>query len=138
MRHARRREEPRIRRGPRKKLRAALLYSLERQGTDQWLDRLRAENPEAAAFLPRSEEPKTFQQAPFHGLYWRAWSCLRFDRPYGAFGGEGRIYFSAIRDYAQAYGIAGEAFETLRFVIEQLDDEWLAHVARKSAEENQQ
>lgn len=69
---------------------------------------------------------------PWHGLYWEAWSALRFDRTYGAFGGETPVSYNSISQYARDHGIRGDAFVTFRKLFAAVDDEWLAHVAKKA------
>lgn len=54
---------------------------------------------------------------------------LRFDRQYGAFGGETPISFMALDGYARRYGIEGEAFERFLAFLTALDDEWLEYVS---------
>lgn len=101
---------------------------LERKGTDDWLSRLRAEEPDAAAAF---EEPEAFlgvDRQPFHDLYWRAWSEIRFDRQYGAFGGESRLSYMVIRQYAADHHITGESFQLFRAAMRGLDEEWLKFV----------
>ena len=62
----------------------------------------------------------------------RAWERLKFDRQYGAFGGEGPISFVALDTYARRYGIEGEAFDRFLTFMTQLDDEWLEYAARNN------
>lgn len=59
---------------------------------------------------------------------------LRFDRQYGAFGGETPISFMALNGYARRYGIEGEAFERFLAFLTALDDEWLEYVNVKQEE----
>ncbi|NEV75464.1 hypothetical protein DYI24_00010 [Rhodopseudomonas sp. BR0C11] len=66
------------------------------------------------------------------GTVWRAWHALRFDRHYGAFGGQTQISFLAIDRYAARYGISGTEFETFFALICAMDDEYLQHVAREA------
>jgi hypothetical protein len=67
-------------------------------------------------------------------VYWRAWHALRFDRQYGAFGGETPISFASVDAYARRYKIDGVAFETFYALIGAMDDEYLQHVARVAEE----
>lgn len=69
----------------------------------------------------------------WHGFYWRAWACLKGDRQYGAFGGEGPMSFIAIERYARRYCIDGVDFETFLHLMMALDAEWLEFVAREAA-----
>lgn len=95
---------------------------------------MRKEDPAAAALIPEPVLPDGIDPQPYHQIYWRAWNRVRFDRQYGAFGGESRISFLALDAYAARYGIHGAAFDDLVTVIEALDAEWLAYVAEKTAE----
>ncbi|WP_421522350.1 phage tail assembly chaperone [Ochrobactrum quorumnocens] len=58
----------------------------------------------------------------------RAWHFLRYDRQYGAMGGESPISFLAMDCYARRYGIDGVFFDTFRALISALDAEWLDHL----------
>lgn len=72
------------------------------------------------------------------GPYWRAWRALRFDRPYGALGGEGPISFLAIDAYARRYGFEGRDFEMLAILIGAMDAEYLKWVGEKAKQEQEQ
>jgi hypothetical protein len=74
-------------------------------------------------------EEQAFEPAPWHQLYWRAFEALRFDRQYGAFGGEAPISYQAISRYADDHGIGGEDIHLFRRFIVAIDLEWLEHVA---------
>jgi hypothetical protein len=74
--------------------------------------------------------PKDTVVPAWAGTVWRAWHALRFDRQYGAFGGESQISFTAIDRYATRYGISGTAFESFMALLCAMDDEYLQHVAR--------
>jgi hypothetical protein len=54
---------------------------------------------------------------------------LRFDRQYGAMGGETPIGFMALDTYARRYGIEGEAFERFLAFMTAIDDEWLDYLS---------
>ncbi len=64
-------------------------------------------------------------------MYWRAWHTLRYDRQYGAFGGETPIAFLSLDAYARRYDIQGVEFETFLALVGAMDDEYLEHVARR-------
>lgn len=64
-------------------------------------------------------------------MYFRAWRFLRFDRQYGALGGESPISFIAIDTYGRRYGFQGEDFDILRTAVAALDREWLDFVAEQ-------
>lgn len=87
---------------------------------------------EAVPRRPREAEPEIW-----HEFYRRAWDALRFDRQYGAMGGETPISFVALDAYARRYGIEGEAFDRFHQFMTAIDGAWLDHVAEraKAAEE---
>ncbi len=66
-----------------KKLRSAFRWRLTQEGQSDWLQRLADENPEEAEFIGVPELPDDAEVEPWHGLYFRAWEALRFDRFYG-------------------------------------------------------
>lgn len=72
-----------------------------------------------------------FDPEPWHRLYWEAWEALRFDRFYGARGGEGPIPYMAIRAYAEDHDITGDDFRLFRTFMSMIDTEWLKHVAAR-------
>ncbi len=71
-----------------------------------------------------------FEAEAWHGLYWEAWDVLRFDRQYGAFGGQMPIPYQVISSYAADHGIAGEDFWLFRMFMTAIDAEWLKHIAK--------
>lgn len=75
------------------------------------------------------ERPEEAEPADWHPLYWRAWAALRYDRPYGAMGGEGPVPYAAISGYAKDHGIAGNDFRTFHILFAAIDAEWLDYVA---------
>src|SRR5690606_24796255 len=90
---------------------------------------------DAEEWVIRAAYPEgKFEYEPelWHGLYWQAWEALRFDRFYGAFGGEGSISYMAIRAYAQDNGIVGDDFRRFHTFMTIIDMEWLKHAARKA------
>ncbi|WP_425280343.1 hypothetical protein [Mesorhizobium japonicum] len=56
---------------------------------------------------------------------------MRFDRFYGAMGGEGPIPYMVIRAYANDHGISGDDFKLFRAFLKILDDAWLLHVVKR-------
>jgi hypothetical protein len=125
-------------RGRRKKLRAALRYDLERRGeTNQFLADLIEEEPDAAAALGLSAEalvrPPEAEWPAWSGSARRAWETLRNDRHFGAMGGMGGIFYTALSRYAEDHGIAGDAFMTLHTFVTALDAEYLAFEAERAA-----
>lgn len=67
----------------------------------------------------------------WHQLYWDAWEAIRYDRVYGAFGGELPVSFQAISRYCADHHITGQNFATFRTLFAVLDDEWLIEVAKR-------
>lgn len=66
------------------------------------------------------------------GLYFRAFETLRFDRQYGAMGGESPLSYLAIRAYAADHGVVGGDFVIFHTLIAAVDAEWLEHVASQT------
>lgn len=127
----RRQEKGRVRKGCVKKLAAAFRYNLERKGRDSWLAKLADEHPLEVRKQDLPTRPDEAREEPWHGFYWQAWDALRFDRQYGAMGGQMPISFMAFDAYARRYGIKGEAFDRFRVFMGVIDAEWLAHVAKE-------
>ncbi|MCW2195033.1 hypothetical protein AB7M45_007806 [Bradyrhizobium elkanii] len=71
------------------------------------------------------------------GTYWRAWHALRFDRQYGAMGGQSPITFLSIDTYARRYDIRGVEFETFLAFVSAMDEEFLEHVQREADREKE-
>jgi hypothetical protein len=121
-----------VRRGRNKKLRSAFRWQIGRKAPEQeeWVKELIKAYP-GEKWLERAvAEPEAW-----HAFYLRAWSVLRFDRQYGAFGGETPISFMALDGYARRYGIEGEAFERFLAFMTALDDEWLEYRAQSEKSE---
>lgn len=74
---------------------------------------------------PDDSEPKDW-----HGLYVRAWEALRFDRQYGAMGGETPLSYAVLRRYADVEGIGSDDWPIFRQFMTAIDDEWLQHLER--------
>lgn len=74
--------------------------------------------------MPDEAEPQ-----PWFDLYWHAWDALRFDRHYGAMGGEMPIPYQAISSFARDRGLSGDDFWTFHRLLTAIDAEWLDHVA---------
>lgn len=68
---------------------------------------------------------------PWHDLYWRAWDALRYDRPYGAMGGEMPISYVALSRYGRDNEIAGEDFGLFLRFMGAVDGEWLKRQAER-------
>lgn len=81
--------------------------------------------------IPEPEPLDDISEEPWHRFYFRAWRVLRFDRQYGALGGESPISFMAISEYGRRYRIEGEDFDLLLDMVAALDREWLDFVAEQ-------
>lgn len=90
--------------------------------------RLAEEYPDEIDLPERDDEPVS---EPWHALYWRAFDALRFDRQYGALGGETPISYLAISRYAEDQGIGPDDIHLFRTFLAAVDAEWLAHVAEE-------
>ncbi|WP_139108371.1 MULTISPECIES: hypothetical protein [unclassified Ensifer] len=117
--------EHRIYGDDRKKVRASFRWRLTQEGQSEWLRKLAHDNPGEADFIEVPEQPADAKIEPWHGLYFRAWEALRFDRFYGAFGGEGPISYTAISRYAADHGIGGDHFGDFLTFLQAIDAEWL-------------
>ncbi|MCV9997325.1 hypothetical protein OE766_03615 [Pararhizobium sp. YC-54] len=115
-----------------KKLRTAFRWRLTQEGQSNWLQRLADENPEEAAFIDVPEAPDEAEHEPWFGLYFRAWERLRFDRFYGAFGGETPISYMAVSRYAADFRIVDDDLDMFVTLIQAIDEEWAAHQAEKA------
>jgi hypothetical protein len=60
---------------------------------------------------------------------------LRFDRQYGASGGESPISYMAISQYARDNFITGENFTIFKSLLTALDAEWLEYVNERNEKE---
>lgn len=110
---------------------------MEQKGTDLWLQDIADEEPGAAYLAESAVRPAEAEVPEWANIYWRAWHELRFDRQYGAMGGESPISFMSVDVYARRYGIEDVAFETFHALIGAMDDEYLQHVARKAKAERE-
>lgn len=110
---------------------------MERKGTDDWLRQVAEEEGDAEYLASLAVQPDDAEIPAWAATYWRAWHALKFDRQYGAFGGETPISFVAIDAYARRYGIRDVEFETFLAYLGALDTEYLQHVARREAEAKQ-
>lgn len=80
-------------------------------------------------------------------MYWEAWHHLRYDRQYGAMGGESPILFTAIDAYGARFGFDGTEFDILIALVREMDAEYLDwledrrkadEAAREAREKHQQ
>lgn len=103
---------------------------MERKGTDQWLQELAEEEPDAAYLAVTAVRPDDAVVPEWADTHWQAWHALRFDRQYGAFGGETPIAFESLDAYARRYELTGVEFEIFLTLVGEMDDEYLQHVTR--------
>ncbi|NTJ46515.1 hypothetical protein G6K93_05740 [Agrobacterium rhizogenes] len=115
-----------------KKLRRAFRWRLTEEGNNDWLADLAAENPDEATFIQVKAAPEEARAEAWHGLYFRAWEDLRFDRFYGAMGGEAPISYVAMSRFAEDHGIRGEEFAQFRRFLQAIDAEWIAFTAENA------
>lgn len=93
---------------------------------------MRAELPaEEAALIEVPLPPEEAEPELWHELYWRAWACVRYDRYYGAFGGESPVSYMAVSRFAADNDIHGADFAVFHRLLTAIDEEWLAHVSQK-------
>lgn len=97
------------------------------------------EEADAAAFFAGREDeierPHDAQWPDWSGYIQAAFHELRDDRFYGAMGGLGRIYFSAIDAYAQRCGIGAEIFDQFLTFMRAIDDEYVAVMTERAKAE---
>lgn len=77
------------------------------------------------------EAPEEARSEAWHGLYFRAWEDLRFDRFYGAMGGETPISYMAISRYGEDHSLQGEEFAQFKRLLQAIDAEWIEFVKEK-------
>ncbi len=103
------------------------------EGQQDWLEAL-ADEDGAEEWVTKAAYPDgriEYEFEPWHGLYWEAWDALRFDRQYGAYGGQTPIPYLVIRAYAKDHGIVGEDLQLFRSFMTAIDAEWLNFVAER-------
>jgi hypothetical protein len=95
------------------------------------------EEADAAAIFKPEDVERTEEEElrPELGVYWEAWHALRYDRQYGAMGGEFPITYGTLRGYANDYGIAGRAFDIFEHLVKQMDYVHLEIVSEKYKED---
>jgi hypothetical protein len=81
------------------------------------------------------ERPPEAKWPDWSGPYRDAFEALTDDRFFGAMGGIGRIYYTAIDCYAVRLGLSDYEFDRFRVLVRALDDEYVAWVREKQAEE---
>lgn len=103
---------------------------MERKGTADFLADVAEEEADAAPHLDDLEETEEERLRDELGCFMDAWGALRYDRFYGAFGGESTILYSSISAYARDHGIAGDDFYVFKVLIREMDHEYLEYVER--------
>lgn len=91
-------------------------------------------NPHLEWLQPKDDEVEDFEPEPWHEMYFRAFDELRFDRFYGAFGGEGPISYLAKSRYAEDFGLAGLELRRFHHFMNAIDEEHLSVVQQREAE----
>ncbi|MGY5812003.1 hypothetical protein ACXHXG_30425 [Rhizobium sp. LEGMi198b] len=76
--------------------------------------------------------PEEARSEAWHGLYFRAWEDLRFDRFYGALGGEAPISYLAISRYAEDHGLRDEEFAQFKRFLQAIDAEWIKYASENA------
>jgi hypothetical protein len=69
---------------------------------------------------------------PELAIYWTAWNILRDDRHFGAMGGGGMIYYSAISRYARDNAITGSDFSVFVTLVREMDSEYLLWLSEQN------
>lgn len=77
---------------------------------------------------PAVNEEEVVAWPEWSGYLQRAWQVLHDDRFFGAMGGMGRIYYTAISQYARDNNIELEPFVTF---IHAMDDVYIAYASEK-------
>lgn len=92
----------------------------------EWLWELYAEDPDNEWLRPQIRLGDDFEPQRWHDLYFRAFDALQYDRFYGAMGGEGPIYYSALSQWARDHELSLNEFTDFQIFINALDGEWLS------------
>lgn len=82
---------------------------------------------------PKVVEEEIAEWPVWSGYLQRAWQVLHDDRFFGAMGGMGRIYYTAISQYARDHNIELEPFVTF---IHAMDDVYIAYASEKQKQAN--
>jgi len=81
--------------------------------------------------ISEGTDAKDFEPKPWHNLYFSAFDALRFDRHFGAMGGEGPISYLAISQYCRDHQISGDNLFLFRSLFSAIDAEWLKIVSER-------
>jgi len=95
-------------------------------------------NPHLEWLQPTDDEVEDFEPEPWHDLYFRAFDDLRFDRFYGALGGEGPITYLAKSRYAEDLGLSGTDLRFFHLFMNVVDGEHLSQVGERAAASKEQ
>lgn len=96
------------------------------------MDEIAAEFPDEEWLQPdEGERPEDIEFQPWHGLYFRAFDALQYDRFYGSHGGQTAIYYTALSRYARDHGIEGDDFRDFLTFMNAIDAEHLALAAEE-------
>jgi hypothetical protein len=87
---------------------------------------------------PTGEEAEDFDPEPWHEMYFRAFDELRFDRFFGAFGGEGPISYVAKSRYAEDFGLMGVELRRFHMFMNVIDEEHLVLAQERDAAQREQ
>ncbi len=71
-------------------------------------------------------------------MYFRAFDELRFDRFFGAFGGEGPISYVAKSRYAEDFGLTGVELRRFHMFMNVIDEEHLVLSQERDAAQREQ
>jgi len=98
----------------------------------EWFAALYEAEPDKEWLRPQVVVADEFEPQIWHNLYFRAFDALQFDRFYGAMGGEGPIYYTALSQYARDHNIAGDDVRWFHVFMNAVDGEWLKMQREKS------
>jgi hypothetical protein len=107
------------------KLRAAFRSRIRLSGAakhQSWIDEIAEAYPDEGWITDdNAPEDEDFDPRPWHDFYFRAFDAIRFDRQFGALGGESPISYLVMSQYARDYGLQLDEFERFRRFIGVLD-----------------
>lgn len=102
-----------------------------------WLLELAEAFPEETWLQVDEPDDEEFEPEPWHELYFQAFDALRFDRFFGAFGGESPITYIASSKYADDLGLTGDDRRRFFLFLNVLDGEHLEAVKRNEKEQQE-
>lgn len=91
----------------------------------EWLEELFEQDPDQEWLRPRRSATDQGEPQAWHAMYFEAFDALQYDRFFGAMGGEGPIYYSALSQYARDHGISGDRLKRFHVFMNAIDGEWL-------------